>query len=84
MSVKCLPPHTPFSYSKTGVCRGILGIPSQGGSNEHPQSMFWSKNKKNIKYSQLKIFNFYNLGKISILHGHVFVMCLCLNFLEIC
>ena len=24
-----------------------LGPPRRGGSNEYPQSMFWSKNKKN-------------------------------------
>ena len=33
-----------------------------------------SINKKNIKKFLLKIFNFYNLRKINILHGHVFVM----------
>ena len=33
-----------------------------------------SKNKKNIKKILLKIFNFYNLKKTCILHGHVFVM----------
>ena len=32
------------------------------------------KNKKNIKNNLLKYFNFYNLRKICILHGHVFVM----------
>ena len=40
----------------------------------YPQSMFLSKNKKNIELYLLKIFNFYNLRKICILHGHVFVM----------
>ena len=25
-----------------------LGSPRRGGSNEYPQSMFWSKNKKNV------------------------------------
>ena len=33
-----------------------------------------SKNKKKIKLFLLKIFNFYNLKKICILHGRVFVM----------
>ena len=28
-------------------CRYTLEPPRQGGSNEYPQSMFWSKNKKN-------------------------------------
>ena len=23
MSVKCIPPHTPFLYGKTGLCRGV-------------------------------------------------------------
>ena len=31
---------------------------TQGGSNEYPQSMFWSKNKKNIKNFPVKIFIF--------------------------
>ena len=28
-------------------CGYTLELPQQGGSNEYPQSMFWSKNKKN-------------------------------------
>ena len=37
--------------------------------------MFRAKIRKNIIFFfQLKIFNFYNLGKICISHGHVFVM----------
>ena len=28
-------------------CGYTLKPPRRGGSNEHPQSMFWSKNKKN-------------------------------------
>ena len=28
-------------------CGYTLEPPRQGGSNEYPQSMFWSKNKKN-------------------------------------
>ena len=54
-SVKCIPPHTPLLYIKTGVYRGItiflisdlkidwgylLVPPQQGGSNMFPQSMF--------------------------------------------
>ena len=31
-------------------CGYTLEPPRQGGSNEYPQSMFWSKNKKN-KYT---------------------------------
>ena len=33
-----------------------------------------SENKKNIKIFLMKIFNYYNLRKIYLLHGHVFVM----------
>ena len=33
-----------------------------------------SKNKKNIKRNLSKIFNFYNLRKVSILYERVFVM----------
>ena len=33
-----------------------------------------SKNKKNIKKFQRKIFIFYNFKNLFILHGHVFVM----------
>ena len=29
-------------------CGYTLEPPQQGGSNEYPQSMFWSKNKKNM------------------------------------
>ena len=56
------PSNPRLLYSNTGVCRGkpIFLIfaqnidcgytsepPRPGGSNEYPQSMFWSKNKKN-------------------------------------
>ena len=42
------------------------------GSNVYPQSMFCqSKNKKNIKFFLLKIFNFYSFRKFYILQGHV-------------
>ena len=37
-------------------CGYSLEPPRRGGSNEYPQSMFWSKNKKNIKNFQQKIF----------------------------
>ena len=35
-----------------------------------------SKNKKNVKNFLMKIFNFYNIRKICISHGHVLVMSL--------
>ena len=56
-----IPPYTPLSYNKTGVCSDIhifiillqnidcgylLELPRRGGSNVYLQSM--SKNKKNI------------------------------------
>ena len=31
-------------------CGYLLGLPLQGGSNEYPQSLFSSKNKKNNVY----------------------------------
>ena len=55
-------------------CGYSLEPPRRGGSNEYPQSMFCSKNKKNIKFFQLNFFIFYNFKYLFILHGHVFVM----------
>ena len=55
-------------------CGYSLEPPRRGGSNVYPQSMFWSKNKKNIQKFLLKLFIFYNLKNLCILHGHVFVM----------
>ena len=40
----------------------------------YPQSMFWSKNKKNIKKFHLKIIIFSTFRNCCILHEHVFVM----------
>ena len=40
----------------------------------YPQSMFWSKNKKNIKNCHLKIVIFTAVKYCCILHGRVFVM----------
>ena len=48
--------------------------PQRGGSNMYPQSMFWSKNKKNIKKFLQKMFMFYSFKNPCILHGQVFVM----------
>ena len=56
-------------------CGYSLEPPRRGGSNMYPKSVL-SKNKKNIKNFLLKIFNFYNLKNLCILHGHVFVVCL--------
>ena len=80
MSVKCVPPQTPLLYSKTGVCRVIPIF-----LIFTPKHTLWvlvrtasaiyvmSKNKKNSKKFLVKIIYFYNLQKISILHGQVFV-----------
>ena len=35
-------------FAQNIVCRYTLEPPHRGGSNEYPQSMFWSKNKKKI------------------------------------
>ena len=34
-------------FAKNRDCGYSLEPPHRGGSNEYPQSMFWSKNKKN-------------------------------------
>ena len=62
MSVKCVPPQTPLLYSKTGVCRGM------------PFFLFLLQNRDCGYSLEPKIFNFYNLRKICILHGRVFVI----------
>ena len=51
-----------------------LEAPRRGGSNVYPQSVFRAKIRKNIDIFQLKIFSFYNLKNLCVLHGHVFVM----------
>ena len=35
-------------FAKNIDCGYTLEPPQRGGSNEYPQSMFWSKNKKNM------------------------------------
>ena len=55
-------------------CGYTLEPPRRGGSNEYPQSMFWSKNKKNIKIFPVKIFIFTAKNNFCIMHGQVFVM----------
>ena len=52
-------------------CGYSLEPPRRGGSNEYPQSMFWSKNKKNIKFFPVKIFIF-KTKKISVYYMDVF------------
>ena len=36
-----------FFFAQNIDCGYTLEPPCRGGSNEYPQSMFWSKNKKN-------------------------------------
>ena len=53
-----------------------LEPPRRGGSNEYPQSIFWSKNKKNRytpAYPSFAIRKGDSRGYT--LHGHVFVTC---------
>ena len=84
------PFKTPLLYSKTGVYRGIhyfsyfcsknidcvysLELPHRRGSNEYPQSMFLSKNVKNIRVFYLKIFSFFEVKFSIYLNRGVFVM----------
>ena len=35
-------------FAQNKDCGYTLEPPQRGGSNEYPQSMFWSKNKKNM------------------------------------
>ena len=50
----------------------LIRTAQQGGSNEYPQSMFLSKNKKNSVYPFKPQFYYIKVG--SKLHRHVFVM----------
>ena len=61
------------TFAQNIDCGYTLEPPRRGGSNEYPQSMFWSKNKKNIIFST-EIIHFYNLKNLCILHGYVFIM----------
>ena len=58
-------------------CGYTLEPPRRGGSNEYPQSMFWSKNKKNRYTPAAMIPQFYYI-KVGFegytLHRHVFLM----------
>ena len=56
-------------------CGYTLEPPRRGGSNEYPQSMFWSKNKKNKYTPAYPTFAIQKWGlRGYTLHGHVFVM----------
>ena len=56
-------------------CGYTLEPPSRGGSNEYPQSRFWSKNKENKYNPAYPSFAILKWGlRGYILHGHVFLM----------
>ena len=62
-------------------CGYTLEPPRRGGSNEYPQSMFWSKNKKNRYTPAYPSFSKQKWGlRGYTLHGHVFMMKLCIVF----
>ena len=53
----------------------MLELPRRGSSNEYPQSMFWSKNKKNRYTPVYPSFAIKKWGiRGYILHRHVFLM----------
>ena len=43
-------------------CEYSLEPPRRGGSNEYPQSMFWSRNKKNNEYACNPQFYYIKVG----------------------
>ena len=56
-------------------CEYSLESPRRGGSNEYPQSMFLSRNKKNNVYPYKAQFYYIKVGfKESKLYRHVLVM----------
>ena len=56
-------------------CGYLLELPQRGGSNEYPQSMFLSRNKKNIVYPYKPQFYYIKEGfGGSTLYRYVFVM----------
>ena len=57
-----------LTFAQNIDCGYTLEPPRPGGSNEYPQSMFWSKNKKNRYTHANPSFTIYSL------HGHVFLM----------
>ena len=55
-------------------CGYMLEPPRRGGSNEYPQHMFWSKNKKN-RYTPANLFYYIKVGfRGYSLHEHVFLV----------
>ena len=65
-----------FHISAKNIDYGYsLEPPRRGGSSEYPQSMFWSRNKKNNVYPYKPLFYYIKVGfKGSELYKYVFVM----------
>ena len=78
MSVECIPHNTPLLLYKSGFagvylfflfllqnidCGYSLEPPRRGGSNEYPQSKFWSKKKEKYHNFSAKNFQFLKLKK---------------------
>ena len=63
-----------FFFAQNIDCGYTLEPPRRGGSNEYPQSMFWSKNKKKNRYTP--VYPSFTIWGIRgyILHGHVFLI----------
>ena len=62
-------------FAQNIECGYTLEPPRRGGSNEYPQSMFWSKNKKNKCTPSNPSFSIQKWGTRGYTsHGHVFVM----------
>ena len=49
-------------FAQNIYCGYTLEPPRRGGSNEYPQSMFWSKNKKNRYTPENPIFFYIKVG----------------------
>ena len=52
-------------------CGYTLELPWRGGSNEYPQFMFWSKNKKNWFTPAYPSFCYIKVGFKGVCQGHV-------------
>ena len=62
-------------FSQNIDCGYMLERPRRGNSNEYPQSMFWSKNKKNSYTPAYPSFAIQKLGlRGNSLHRYVFLM----------
>ena len=75
-----------FIFSAQNIdCGYLLEPPRRGGSNEYPQSMYWSRNKKNkvYPYKPPVLYKMWGL-RGSRLYKHVFLMyVICLKALHV-